>query len=203
MNACHWNGGSCACGEGSMRGTGSRFRQPRVSRQNPTATGRPQGCPSANRTDADVWGGLKGGDATPRQSANVLHRVGWLTDHNSRKPALGGAAETASQSTVRSSVHWADAVKLRGLSVASLKDGEGGGRRRHLLGDSGDLCRPPFSPYPYPSETGDRRSGAILEPVDYPKRLRAAPKRPLSPVARSDRSWCLLTGPRDTPPNRP
>lgn len=28
-----------------------------------------------------------------------------------------------------------------------------------------------FSPYPYPSETRDRRSCAILEPVDAPKPL--------------------------------
>ena len=42
-------------------------------------------------------GGSKGGGSTPRQSANVKHRVGWLTDLNSRKPALGGAAETASR----------------------------------------------------------------------------------------------------------
>ena len=131
-------------------------------------------------------GGSKGGGSTPRQSANVLHRVCWLPTRNSRKPALGGAAETASQSTVRSSVHRAVAGKLRGLSIADLKDGEGDGRPRHLPGDSGALCRPPFSPYPYPSGTGDRRSGAIPAPVDYPKWLRSAPKRPLIPAARSD-----------------
>ncbi len=36
-------------------------------------------------------GGSKGGGSTPRQSANVLHRVGWLTDLKSVQPALGGS----------------------------------------------------------------------------------------------------------------
>ena len=46
-------------------------------------------------------------------------------------------------------------------------------------------CRPAaFSPYPYPAETGDRRSGAILQPVSTPKCALAALKRPLSPSRR-------------------
>ena len=78
-------------------------------------------------------------------------RLTWiLTDLNSRKPALGGAAETASQSTVRSSVYRAVAGKLRGLSIAGLKDGEGDGRPRHLPGDGGALCGPPLFALPLP-----------------------------------------------------
>ena len=80
--------------------------------------------------------------------------VRWiLTDLNSRKPALGGAAETASQSTVRSSVHRAVAGKLPGLSAASLTDGGGNGRPRHLPGDSGgSLPTAAFRPTPTPRE---------------------------------------------------
>ena len=148
----------------------------------------------APRASAGPVGGRGGG--APRQSANVLHRVGWLTTSNGRKPALGGAAETASQSTVRSSVHRAVAGKLSGLSVASLQ------RTARATGDpvtslaiaalSADRR---FSPYPYPSGTRDRRSEAILAPVDYPKCLRAGPKRPLSRSRGQIRSRCLLTGP--------
>ncbi len=83
--------------------------------------------------------------------------VRWiLTDHNSRKPALGGAAETASQSTVQSSVHRAVAGKLPGLSVASLTDGEGNGRPRHLPGDSGGSL--PTAVFPLPLPLGNPRS---------------------------------------------
>lgn len=32
-----------------------------------------------------------------------------------------------------------------------------------------------FPPYPYPSEVGDRRSWAILEPADLPNTLRIGP----------------------------
>ena len=148
-------------------------------------------------------GGIEGGRSTPRQSANVLHRVGWLTDLKSVQPALGGAAETASQSTVRSSVHRAVAGKLLRLLVEGLTDGEGDGRPRHLPAASGALCRPPFSPYPYPSGTRDRRLEAIPAPVDYPKCLQPAPKRPLSRSRGQIRSRCLLAGPRDRPPNPP
>ena len=77
--------------------------------------------------------------------------VRWiLTDLKSVQPALGGAAETASQSTVRSSLHRAVAGKLPGLSVASLKDGEGDGRPRHLPGDGSALCGPPLFALPLP-----------------------------------------------------
>ena len=89
----------------------------------PGGTPQPRTLPERRFT-----GGSKGGGSTPRQSANVLHRVGWLTDHNSRKPALGGAAETASQGIARNSTHRASAGKLLGLSVAKLKDGEDDGR---------------------------------------------------------------------------
>ena len=41
--------------------------------------------------------------------------------------------------------------------------------RPSLFGDGGALRRAPISPYPYPTETGDRRSEAILRPVGYPK----------------------------------
>ena len=56
-----------------------------------------------------------------------------------------------------------------------------GGRRREDGGHRGALRDSPvpcrgcagarFSPYPYPSEVGDRRFWAILEPVDEPKPL--------------------------------
>ncbi len=95
-------------------------------------------------------GGSKGGGSTPRQSANVKHRVGWLTDLKSVQPALGGAAETASQSTVRSSVHRAVAGKLLRLLVEGLTDGEGDGRPRHLPGDGSALCGPPLFALPLP-----------------------------------------------------
>ena len=52
-------------------------------------------------------------------------RLTWiLTDLKKGEPVLGGAAETASQVAARNSVHRAIAGRLRGLSVASLKDGE-------------------------------------------------------------------------------
>ncbi len=60
-----------------------------------------------------------------------------------------------------------------------------------------------FSPYLYPSGTRDCRSWAILEPVDYPKCLRSAPKRPRSRSQGQIRSRGLLSGPPDRPPNRP
>ena len=60
-----------------------------------------------------------------------------------------------------------------------------------------------FSPYLYPSGSRDRRSWAILEPVDYPKCLRAAPKRPLSRSQGQIRSRGLLSGPPDRPPSPP
>ena len=60
-----------------------------------------------------------------------------------------------------------------------------------------------FWPYLYPSGTRDRRSWAILEPVDYPKRLRSAAKRPLSRSQGQIRSRGLLSGPPDRPPNPP
>ena len=97
--------------------------------------------------DARRAGGRRGAQH-PLASRNVKRCVGWLTDLNSRKPALGGAAETASQSTVRSSVHRAVAGKLRGLSIAGLKDGEGDGRPRHLPGDGSALCGPPLFALP-------------------------------------------------------
>ena len=46
-----------------------------------------------------------------------------------------------------------------------------------------DDARRRFSPYPYPSETGVRRSWAILEPVDAPKPL---PDQSFLPDLRSD-----------------
>ncbi len=101
-------------------------------------------------------GGSKGGGSTPRQSANVLHRVGWLTDLKSVQPALGGAAENASQAAVRSSVHRAVAGKLAGLSVAGLTDGEGNGRPSHLPGDSGGSL--PTAVFPLPLPLGNPRS---------------------------------------------
>ena len=79
---------------------------------------------TANAAGAGFSGGIEGGRSTPRQSANVLHRVGWLTTLNGRQPALGDGAETASRGTVRNSVHRTVAGKLPGLLADRLKDGE-------------------------------------------------------------------------------
>jgi hypothetical protein len=49
---------------------------------------------------------------------------------------------------------------------------------------SRSLQRDRVRSYPYPSETGDRRSQAILWPVDYPKCLQNARKRSSSPSRR-------------------
>ena len=45
----------------------------------------------ARCADGQDLGGFEGGRSHPRQSANVLHRVCWLTDLKSVQPALGGA----------------------------------------------------------------------------------------------------------------
>ena len=123
----------------------------------------------------------------------------WLTDLNSRKPALGGAAETASRATVWNSVHRAFAGKLSGLSAASLKDARATGDPVISPGDSALSAERWFSPYLYPSGTRDRRSWALLQPVGYPKPLQKPPKRASEPVvdaaARHVRSRCLLSGP--------
>ena len=72
--------------------------------------------------------------------------VRWiLIDRNSRKPALGGAAETASRGTARNSVHRAVTGKLPGLLVANLKDGEDLSRRSRAPSHSG-LPRTPRGP---------------------------------------------------------
>ena len=66
------------------------------------------------------------------------------------------------------------AGKLLGLLAAGLTDG---------AGDPALSARvAAFRPYPYPSETRDRRSEAILRPVASPKWMWNAPKRALSPV---------------------
>ena len=134
-------------------------------------SGRGLPCPSAARHRRVLFRGDRRGAAAPLASRNVKRCVCWLPDHNSRKPALGGAAETASQSTVRSSVYRAVAGKLRGLSIAGLKDGEGDGRPRHLLGDGSALCRPPFFALPLP--LGDPRSSILGDP-----RARRLPEMP-------------------------
>ena len=50
------------------------------------------------------------------------------------------------------------AGKLPGLLAACLEDGDGDGRLVHSLVTARSPPRTAFSPYPYPSETGDRRS---------------------------------------------
>ena len=165
-------------------------------------------CHRGERVDRDPCAPRRGavggrGGGAPRQSANVQHRVCWLTDlkevsQPSAKPpkpplrARSGATSTG-PSRASSPASRSPVSRTAGAT----------GDPRHLPGESGALCRPPFSPYLYPSGTRDRRSEAILAPVDYPKRLRAAPKRPLSRSRDQIRSRCLLTGPPDTRPNPP
>ena len=138
--------------------------------------------------------GSKGSTASPRRplpgfegaeslaSPAVIPWVGWL-DHLTVVQASRADARETLQRAARDGGHPAVAGKLPGLLVEGLKDdgtesdlGALGGRWRSLQ-------RSPRSPLPpYPSETRDRRSWAILRPVVSPKRTWNAPKRALSPV---------------------
>ena len=95
------------------------------------------------------------------------------------KPAPADARETL-HNAARDGDGRAFAGKLLGLAAASLS-----GYRAKVsvrLGDGGALCRAArFPPYPYPSETGDRRSWAIPRPVGSPKYPWHAWKRPREP----------------------
>ena len=63
-----------------------------------------------------------------------------------------------------------------------------------LPASASDQC----GPYPYPSETRDRRSWAIPRPAEYPKSTRTDRKRPLSPLRR--KSGFLANAPaRESP----
>ena len=74
------------------------------------------------------------------------------------------------------------AGRLSDLLVASLTDGEERSAARHSSVTAALPAARSISPYPYPSGTGDRRSWAILRPVQYPKSPRNPQKRPRSPV---------------------
>ena len=78
---------------------------------------------------------------------------------------------------------------------------------RHFLATAALAAAQRFPPYPYPSETRDRRSQAIPRPVGYPKCLRKPRKPPLWPwadaAARHVRCRCLLPDPPDRRPSPP
>ena len=102
-------------------------------------------------------------------------RVGWLTTSNGRKPALGGAAETASRGTARNSVRRAVAGILPGLLVGSLKDGEGA--------PPGAPAARSYSGLPLP--LGDRRSSLSGDPTarSFPELPPDPPETASEPVA--------------------
>jgi len=85
-----------------------------------------------------------------------------------REPTVSGAT-THAQGTSRSSAkkgrmysHGSARVRLRSLTPPITWAADSTVARRGCAGAR-------FSPYPYPSEVGDRRFSAILEPVDEPK----------------------------------
>ena len=118
--------------------------------------------------------GSKGGAASPLPGRSVQHCVGWLTTTNGREPAPADAPKTRSRAPPETGGGGAIAGKLLGLLAAGLTDG---------AGDPALSARvAAFRPTPYPSETRDCRSEAILRPVVSPKRRWNAPKRPPSPV---------------------
>ena len=84
--------------------------------------------------------------------------------------------------TARNSLGRAVAGNLPGLLAASHTNGRERPAADYASGDGGALCRAPISPYPYPSETGDRRFWAILWPVDAPKCLRGCPETASEPL---------------------
>ena len=102
---------------------------------------------------------------------NVQHCVGWLPAINGRKPAIGGAAETASRIAARNSVH-------RGASPASSPATWSPHSRTLRQPRPG---APAVRSHFYPSGTRDRRSGAILRPVPIPKCAWIAWKRASEP----------------------
>ena len=104
-------------------------------------------------------GSRRGGGATPRRSANVLHRVGLLASPSLASPS---------------------AFRLSGSRTAGARGDSS------LLGDGSAPCRAPISALPV---TRDRRSWAILRPVDYPNSPRTDRKRPRSACSRTPHSY--------------
>jgi len=108
----------------SMRG---RYRRPAVVASVGGRSRRRKRANPRNRErcrSGGFPGGSKGGGSTPRQSANVLHRVGWLTTSNGRKPAPANAPKRQS-GTARNSRDRIVAGKLPGLVVCGRMGDEG------------------------------------------------------------------------------
>ena len=121
--------------------------------------------------------------AEPLVSLRVIHGVCWLTDLKAVGQPRGTPAKNVPPGIARNKLDQAVAGKLPGLYVASLTGDEGDGQPFMSLCDGRAPCRAArIRPYPYPSETGVRRSCAILWPVQYPKCFEKAPKWPRSPV---------------------
>ena len=119
-------------------------------------------------------GGIEGGRSTPRQSANVLHRVGWLTTTKGRETApavtsntpLRASPGTASTEPSRASLpaSWSKASRATRTSPFAVA----------MAALSADRRVPP---YRTPSGTRHRRSQAIPRPVDSPQSRQADRER--------------------------
>ena len=134
---------------------------------------------------ARTSGGVPGGTsplARP-QWCSTLRGLACLGPVTGPKPALRTPLK-ASPGTARNRGHPTVPGKLPGLSAVCLEDGDGDGRPVTLWRRRARCRAPLCPPTPYPSETGDRRSGAIPRPVSTPKCALAGLRRPLSPSRR-------------------
>ena len=157
------------------RGSGRPSRRPRRGYARPWPPPQGSGVGGPRRPPLPWRAGNAGvrGGAAPRQPPQGTHGVwphgvSWLVSHNhadSRVICMTGSRGRP------------------GLSSARLAGDEGEQADPSLLDDGGALLSRPFSPYPYPSETQDRQSWALLRPVRYPKSLQ------------NDRKWPPAIGP--------
>ena len=157
--------------------------------------------PPANRApSSEQKGGSKGGAEHPLVSLRVIHGVCWLAcrpKSASSQPGDGpkGPPERRPKTLVAGPSRASPSTSRSSSSRTTKATGPSRSSARRTL------------PYPYPSETRDRRSEALLRPVDSPKRLRCDRKRALNRVpglrAHPIRPRSPLSGPRHAPPTHP
>ena len=155
----------------------------------PECSARPEAGELPNRErcrSGGVSGGSKGGGSTPRQSANVLHRVCWLA-HNNSGPSQPGERPRnapARRPRRRSPDRSGQAPPPPGRGP------HGTARWKATTSSPPTTALPPARPpvFALPLPLGNPRSSIWSDPSArrYPETPRKSPETASEPVARSD-----------------
>ena len=126
---------------------GRRDPTPSRDRSRLAGSGASAGSNRDLQEERATAGGFEGGGgATPRQSANVQHRVCWLVHLSVAKPAPWGTRENVPPGIARNSLDRAVTVNLIGLLAASPANREERPATPSRFDEGGALCRAPVSP---------------------------------------------------------